>query len=394
MQETKVTSMETTSKIPAKTEELSGVPQHQVTMYMSDLTEKVVKQYFAPPDATKEDIVAFLGLCKAQNLNPWVSDAYMIPFFGKAGRKYAAVTAYQVLLDRADPYLDGMEIECVPDDAKPERCTVTIWRKSWSRPFKRTTLMEQVMRFKRDGNPMALWETNPRAMLEKCAVTGALRMGVPACRKYFVKEEFYAGNQEAMQSQVEPLPVLSEATVVGAEAVVDDVAYLRGQYFKLANQFFSDEDARHEWQKKMNKDGVLSSDSAATMNEHDFKEAYSWIEAYMQDGSTGEYAPETPSDDTDDPGDPEVPMESADAIQGVLDAVLVTKRERVVQLIAETPIKSIDTPGFTTWWHQLLPEEEGKHFDELSVLDLDILIAAIEARIEKYVDTAASENLF
>ena len=399
MKTPEVTGMKTSSKLPAKVDELSTVPQHQVSMYMSDLTEKVVKQYFAPGDATKTDIVAFLGLCKAQDLNPWNKDAFLIPFYGQEGRKYAVATAYQVLLDRGDPFVEGLEIECEPDTDMPERCTVTVWRKGWKIPFKRTTLMTQVMRFKRNGDPMALWETNPRAMLEKCSVSAAYRMGVPACRRLYTEEEFYAGNQEAIQSQVQP--EIAEAEVVSAEAIDTDAVgidrdYYRGQYFKWGKAVFGDDDdTRHDWNKT-----YIGKESTRHFTDPELVKAVDLLESQHEQHVI------IPATDEDGAGEPstteaevEVEMDTAESVQAKLDAQLISKREEIVMLISEmlrifpdTPIKSIDTPAFTTWWKGKLPEEADKDFDDLDVLSLNVIIGCIEAHQDREADGAAEDN--
>ena len=70
----------------------------------------------------------------------------------------------------------------------------------------------------------------------------------------------------------------------------------------------------------------------------------------------------------------------------------MAKREQIVQLVSESPIKSIDTPGFKTWRDQIMPEEKGVPFLDLGILDLDIIIGAMEARQDKEADNAAENN--
>jgi hypothetical protein len=371
---------------------------------MADLSEKVVKQYFAPPDATREDIIIFLGLCKAQNLNPWLSDCYMIPFQGRAGRKYASVTAYQVLLDRADPFIEGLEIDCEPDTDKPESCTVTVHRRGWKIPFKRKTLMKQVMRFKRDGKPMALWATNERAMLEKCAVTAALRMGVSVCRRFYIEEEFYAGNQEAVESQVQ----LSQATVTSARPE-PDIDYLRGQYFKYGKEIWADEDARHKWntdrgfpesvkdwsaadydiaiEMLKNETPSIEPEPADYYDEKSKRLTLSPEEANAlagdpagEDGAQGASAPDDGSD---------IPFESAEAIQDDLNKKIAAAYHRVCELVQDSPLKTISEPPFTTWRNQILVDEKGVATSDLSLEDLNILIGELEVRENTDADEAA-----
>lgn len=402
-----VKNMQTTSNLPATQKELSDVPQHSVTMYQRDLTEKVVQQYFAPPDATREDIIIFLGLCKAQNLNPWLNDCYMIPFQGKAGRKYASVTAYQVLLDRADPFIEGLEIDCDPDTDKPESCTVTVHRIGWKIPFKRKTMMAQVMRFKRDGKPMAVWATNERAMLEKCAVTAALRMGVAACRRFYIEEEFHANNQEA----IEPQTQLPEATVVSASPA--DIDYLRGQYFKYGKGVWEDDDARHAWNvahgfKESVKEWEVrdferaidildpGDEPGAGLSEEEARREAERMEAELgkdattedavpadEDGSGSEAEPDDGSDPAMDSGDDTARQHAAE----------IAARIAEIELYAQSsPFKKTNSVGFVSWRNQILPDCNGIALADLSLNDLDIIINALKEREDKGADDAAESS--
>ncbi len=42
------------------------------------LTTETVKNYLGGQDASDQEILMFLELCKAQNLNPFIRDAYLV----------------------------------------------------------------------------------------------------------------------------------------------------------------------------------------------------------------------------------------------------------------------------------------------------------------------------
>lgn len=60
---------------------------------------------------TLEDCFKFNQLCKAQRINPWAGDAYLLGYDTRNGAKFEMITAHQALLKRADlhPEYDGME---------------------------------------------------------------------------------------------------------------------------------------------------------------------------------------------------------------------------------------------------------------------------------------------
>ena len=43
------------------------------------LTAETIKRYICP-DATEQEILYFLELCKAQKLNPFIRDAYLVKY--------------------------------------------------------------------------------------------------------------------------------------------------------------------------------------------------------------------------------------------------------------------------------------------------------------------------
>lgn len=178
-----INGMETQSTMPAKTAEVEKMPSIQIDMYKMEITPTQLRQYFAPKDATSADIGFFIAMAKSLGLNPWKREIHMVPFYDTTGvRKYAPVVGYEVYLNRAEMSnkLDGWATE-FDDEAAPTKCTITIWRKDWSHEFTHTTYMDEVMRTKRDGEPMATWATQPRFQLKKCTIAQGMRMCIPEC---------------------------------------------------------------------------------------------------------------------------------------------------------------------------------------------------------------------
>ena len=407
MQEAKVENMETTSNLPAKASEVEQLPALEVEMYKMEVQAQHVRKYFAPEDATTADIGFFIAMANSLGLNPWKRELHLVPFYSRdGGRKYAAVVGYEVYLNRAEASgkLDGWEYE-FDDDRNPTKCTLTIYRKDWTHPFTNTVYMDEVMRLKKDGKPMALWATNARFMLLKCTITRSFRFGLPeACGALpYTPEE--QGMIDADERQYQQPPTqLSEATVVSASAV--DIDYLRGQYFKYGKDVWADDDARHEWnaangfKESVTVWDVRDFERAIDILDPDIGQYYeppteeeaARMEAELgKDDATDEVEPpdedgaQGASDATDAP-DPA--MDSADA----LDSEIRAKLKRITDLLPAA-IKSYEEAGFQTWaWGILDDDLKGTPIHELGVLDLDILIGAMEVREDKQADAAAEKS--
>ena len=366
----KVDNMETTSKKPATSTDLATMPSMSIEVRNIDIGPDEIKKWIAPSGATAKEIYTFGRICQVLGLSPFKREIHFIKYGTMAA---SIVVGYTVYIDRAERSgkLDGWHVE-MDDEQNPTSATITIYRKDWSREFKWTVYLADVIKLKKDNTPQSTWATQLRFQLRKCTISQGFRLAFPSeCAELpYTAEEI--GESDGYLPDI-PAPEITEAEVVSAVAIDTDRDYLRGQYFKLANEYFSDEGARHRWQDWLFKEGTIGSDSASTMTAEDFNKVIELVEAAMQDDSAAdEDAPESPPTPE---AEVEVEMDSADVAQGKLDAELATKQARVVELVEASPL-DFDSAGFTTWWKTKLPEEEGKHFTELDVLSLDILIAA------------------
>lgn len=179
------------------------------------LSPAIVKRYLVSGDAdrvTDQEVMMFLALCKYQKLNPFIREAYLIKFGNEPA---SLVTGKDVFTKRAsnNPNCDGWEAGVIILDADgnlahrngtlvlPNETLVGGWakvyRKDWSIPFETVVSMDEYMRRKKDGTPMANWRTMPATMIRKVALSQALR-------------ETFTGDYQGMYSE-EEMPVDSEA---------------------------------------------------------------------------------------------------------------------------------------------------------------------------------------
>lgn len=394
MTEAKVNGMNTESKKPATSTDVAKMPKMSIQVKNIDLDMEEIRKWIAPKGATDKEIYTYGRICQTLGLSPFKKEIYFIKY-GSADA--SIVVGYTVYIDRAERSgkLDGWKIE-MDDEQEPTSATITIYRKDWSHPFEWTVYLSDVIKLKGDGTPQSTWATQLRFQLRKCTISQGFRLAFPSeCAELpYTAEEI-----GELEGYLPDVPDEITAVVTGAEGIDTDADrdYLRGQYFKLANPYFSrSPDSRHTWEKMLYKDGIISSDSASTMTGEDFVKVIDLLKAYIQeympyiqDDTTGEDAPEQPPATE---AAAEVEMESADEVQDNADAELTSKQERVTELVANSPLKNIDTPGFNTWWKNLMPEDGDKMFVELDVLALDVIISAIEERDDAKADKASEDS--
>lgn len=160
------------------------------------LTIPMVRQWLTKPtrngqQASDGDVLRFMMLCKARQLNPWEGDAFLVGYDGKAGPEFNLITAHQAFLKRAElnPAFDGMRSGVIVTNSQGEVletegdfvmnghtlvggwCDVHRKDQTWPRKarLKLATFDKQ----------RSLWNTNAAGMIVKCAESDALRSAFP-----------------------------------------------------------------------------------------------------------------------------------------------------------------------------------------------------------------------
>ena len=144
------------------------------------LTPQIVKQYICPK-ATDQEIYYFLQLCKAQNLNPFIREVYLIKY--RDGDPASMVTGKEVFLKRAmkNPRFDGQKAWT---DGEGETMTATaeIYVKDYKVPISVTVDFKEYAGYTwKDGKRVLnkMWNEKPKTMLRKVALMQALREAFP-----------------------------------------------------------------------------------------------------------------------------------------------------------------------------------------------------------------------
>jgi phage recombination protein Bet len=153
---------------------------------------EMIKQYICPK-ATDQEAFTFLQLCKAQGLNPFLKEAYLI----KYGNENATIiTGKDTFTKRADrlPQYDGFKagiIVLVQGAATYREGSfilegetllggwAEVYRKDRSQSFRNEVSLNEYARKKSDGSLMSNWRTMPATMIRKVALVQSLREAFP-----------------------------------------------------------------------------------------------------------------------------------------------------------------------------------------------------------------------
>jgi phage recombination protein Bet len=163
------------------------------------LDVQTIKNFLVNGDAnnvTMQEFIYFMNLCKAQGLNPFVKDAYLIKY---GTQPATVVTSVGALEKRAEnfPEFDGIRSGVVvvnnqTGDVKYRdgalflnriETLVGAWAEVYRKDRKMPTHVEisfdEFAGRKKDGSLNTMWATKPAVMIRKCAKTTALREAFP-----------------------------------------------------------------------------------------------------------------------------------------------------------------------------------------------------------------------
>lgn len=160
------------------------------------LSPNIIKKYLVNGNGNVSDqeAVMFLNLCKAQRLNPFLREAYLIKYGSSPA---TIVTGKEVFTKRARRNKDyaGFEAGVIVQDAEAGNLDYRVgtlvlegenlvggWAKihikGYSTPIETTASMSEYCQTK-DGKPMSNWASKPATMIRKVALVQALREAFP-----------------------------------------------------------------------------------------------------------------------------------------------------------------------------------------------------------------------
>lgn len=196
---------------------------------------------FICPKATEKEILFFMELCRAQRLNPFLNEAFLV----KYDKNAQMITAETVLERRANAHPDfrGIKSGVVYLDANGAVCKregsaayaeagetliggwANVEREGRTDTYAEITLKEY-------SKNQSTWKTMPGTMINKCARAAALRKAFPVeFEGLYIKDELRTvPTVEAMASNIETseltgaIMALADLRGVGTQTVVDALA--------------------------------------------------------------------------------------------------------------------------------------------------------------------------
>ena len=205
------------------------------------ITAQDVKQTLCP-GATDKEVAMFLELCRAQRLNPWIKDAYLVKY-GNAPA--SIITGKETFTKRASahPDYEGFEAGVTFIDAQgqvKQREGSAVYAEAgerrvggWCRVFvkgRRPFYDEVTLAEYSTGK--AMWAKAPATMLRKVAVCHSLREAFPTDFQGLYSAEEMGNVGEAAQvlesapAPVQPEPVEAVAEVMASDDQLQDLAAL------------------------------------------------------------------------------------------------------------------------------------------------------------------------
>ena len=153
----------------------------------------VVRVFCDNPAVTQREVKLFVELCKAQRLNPFIREAYLVKYGDKPASLVVGKDVYTKRA-QANPRFKGMQagIFVTRDDKGKERegsmvlpgeTVVGGWCKvfveGYDVPIYDSVAFEEYATRKRDGNLGGSWAKMPGTMIRKVAMVHALREAFP-----------------------------------------------------------------------------------------------------------------------------------------------------------------------------------------------------------------------
>jgi len=160
------------------------------------LSPNIIRNYLVNGNGavTDQEVVMFLNLCKAQRLNPFLREAYLIKFgqqpativtgkevFTKRARRNKDYSGFEagVIVQNEDGALINRAGTLVVKDEELVGGWAKVHIKGYVVPIEITASLSEYIGLKGDGTVNAQWSKKPATMIRKVALVQALREAFP-----------------------------------------------------------------------------------------------------------------------------------------------------------------------------------------------------------------------
>lgn len=189
-----------------------------------DLDKNMVKKYLVRGNGnvTDQEIIMFMGMCKANKLNPFNNDAYLIKYGSQAA---TMIVSKDVFFKRAidNPNYNGMRsgiivvkngeiikreghIKLKDEEIAGAWCEV--FRKDWEHSIYQEVNFSEYAGYTKEGKLNSQWASKPVIMITKVAESTALRKAFTEnLQGMYISEEI---NDTEPVIESEPIDILAE----------------------------------------------------------------------------------------------------------------------------------------------------------------------------------------
>lgn len=173
-----------------------------------ELTPEIVKKYLVngQGNVTDQEVIMFMGMCKANKLNPFNKEAYLIKYNNV--QPATMVVSKDVFFKRAidNPNYNGMKsgIIVLKDDNIEKRnghvyikgkeillgAWCEVFRKDWENTIYQEVNFEEYAGYTKEGKLNSQWASKPAVMITKVAESTALRKAfTESLQGIYIEEE-------------------------------------------------------------------------------------------------------------------------------------------------------------------------------------------------------------
>lgn len=176
---------------------MSNIVKYETDNGEVTLSKDIVKRYLVSGDASKvtdQEVMMFIQMCKYQNLNPFLREAYLIKFgnapatmvtgkdtFVKRAAKSKLCIGYEagVIVQKENGEVEYRKGALVLSNETLVGGWAKVYRKDWKVPLENTVSLEEYQRYNGKGELMSNWQKMPATMIRKVALVQALREAIP-----------------------------------------------------------------------------------------------------------------------------------------------------------------------------------------------------------------------
>lgn len=199
------------------------VTEYEVNGQQVKLSPSIIRKFLVSGggNATDQEIMTFLTLCKFQRLNPFLREAYLIKYgnsdativigkevFTKRARRNANYAGQQagVVVLKVDGTLENRIGTICLENEKLVGGWAKIYIKSDEVPTEITVSLNEYIGKKSNGEINAQWSKKPATMIRKVALVQALREAFPEeLQGLYAKEEVADNMQGDIQLDETPI---------------------------------------------------------------------------------------------------------------------------------------------------------------------------------------------